>query len=322
MPPDDPLGRYGPKLAQFLTKGNTPLHAQLCPYARKCTYGNKCKFYHPERPNGIHVSVTERLMREKQRKELLPVYDSQMKSTASESSIYPTIMRTQNLNLPMLDAAKKTSDNRKLMQNIVINSPRERSRQMPLHPHLALSVHQNTPLSRNWPLLSQNHHPSLVVSNSAPSPSLRLHSNPYHSSNSFPQPLCLPFTYNGLRYHNGNEPHQEIGSNALLSPHCFVPNSPAGSNNMCGKNNTISSQPQIPFIPAWNKSKLNSAKSLRTNQNNPSVINDRNQLQNILCQLFPKRIVLTVMDAFPDENDPRELCPRIIAQLRGSINNE
>lgn len=43
MPPDDPLGRHGPKLDQFLTFAHTPLNAQLCPYAKKCTYGNKCK---------------------------------------------------------------------------------------------------------------------------------------------------------------------------------------------------------------------------------------------------------------------------------------
>lgn len=43
MPPDDPLGRHGPKLAQFLRKGNRQSQSQVCPYARRCTYGNKCK---------------------------------------------------------------------------------------------------------------------------------------------------------------------------------------------------------------------------------------------------------------------------------------
>ncbi|KAK6021962.1 hypothetical protein OSTOST_12355 [Ostertagia ostertagi] len=61
----DPLGRYGPRLQQFLSNNSTPSTAQLCPYARKCTYGSKCKYFHPERPNGMHISVTDRLMREK-----------------------------------------------------------------------------------------------------------------------------------------------------------------------------------------------------------------------------------------------------------------
>ncbi|XP_053679439.1 probable ribonuclease ZC3H12C [Anopheles nili] len=62
MPPDDPLGRSGPTLENFLRKqprkGDPP---PPCPYGKKCTYGNKCKFYHPERGSLPHKSVTERL---------------------------------------------------------------------------------------------------------------------------------------------------------------------------------------------------------------------------------------------------------------------
>ena len=49
MPPDDPLGRCGPTLDEFLKKGlpqNKP-----CPYKNKCTYGSKCRYYHPEKEN-------------------------------------------------------------------------------------------------------------------------------------------------------------------------------------------------------------------------------------------------------------------------------
>ena len=45
MPPDDPLGRHGPTLDEFLKKGC----GKLCPYERNCTYGNRCKYLHPER---------------------------------------------------------------------------------------------------------------------------------------------------------------------------------------------------------------------------------------------------------------------------------
>lgn len=48
MPPDDPLGRRGPKLDVFLRKG-TQVNPKLCPYMKKCTYGSKCKYYHPEK---------------------------------------------------------------------------------------------------------------------------------------------------------------------------------------------------------------------------------------------------------------------------------
>lgn len=59
MPPDDPLGRHGPTLDQFLRRSSaghkgssaasTRNSSQLCPYGRKCTYGIKCKYAHPER---------------------------------------------------------------------------------------------------------------------------------------------------------------------------------------------------------------------------------------------------------------------------------
>ncbi|GFT44388.1 probable ribonuclease ZC3H12C [Nephila pilipes] len=66
MPPDDPLGRHGPSLDNFLRKTHCvsrpvePLPPP-CPYGKKCTYGNKCKYHHPERGNLPQKSVTERL---------------------------------------------------------------------------------------------------------------------------------------------------------------------------------------------------------------------------------------------------------------------
>ncbi|CAL1270919.1 unnamed protein product [Larinioides sclopetarius] len=66
MPPDDPLGRHGPSLENFLRKTHCPPRPSEplpppCPYGKKCTYGNKCKYYHPERGNQPQKSVTERL---------------------------------------------------------------------------------------------------------------------------------------------------------------------------------------------------------------------------------------------------------------------
>ncbi|XP_022646320.1 uncharacterized protein LOC111244038 isoform X2 [Varroa destructor] len=64
MPPDDPLGRQGPTLDQFLRKPSVAPQQTvppICPYAKKCTYGNKCKYYHPERGNMPQKSITDRL---------------------------------------------------------------------------------------------------------------------------------------------------------------------------------------------------------------------------------------------------------------------
>ncbi|KAH9496568.1 hypothetical protein Btru_017382 [Bulinus truncatus] len=49
MPPEDPLGRFGPPLENFLCKTPLAKSKDNCPYGKKCTYGNKCRYYHPER---------------------------------------------------------------------------------------------------------------------------------------------------------------------------------------------------------------------------------------------------------------------------------
>nr|XP_014350864.1 PREDICTED: probable ribonuclease ZC3H12C [Latimeria chalumnae] len=63
MPPDDPLGRHGPSLDNFLRKKPiVPEHKkQPCPYGKKCTYGHKCKYYHPERGTQPQRSVADEL---------------------------------------------------------------------------------------------------------------------------------------------------------------------------------------------------------------------------------------------------------------------
>ncbi|XP_064607974.1 endoribonuclease rege-1-like [Liolophura sinensis] len=63
MPPDDPLGRHGPSLENFLRKEPTEPEPKPppCPYGKKCTYGNKCKYYHAERGNLPQKTITEKL---------------------------------------------------------------------------------------------------------------------------------------------------------------------------------------------------------------------------------------------------------------------
>ena len=63
MPPDDPLGRNGPCLDNFLSKTQVVSNTvpPVCPYGKKCTYGNKCKYSHPERNNHPIRSVTEKM---------------------------------------------------------------------------------------------------------------------------------------------------------------------------------------------------------------------------------------------------------------------
>jgi len=97
MPPDDPLGRNGPCLENFLrlkTSGDT---APPCPYGKKCTYGNKCKFYHAERGNAPHKSVTERL-KEQSTKQIMEV---RTRTHSRDSSPGEQLSRAKSMNLPM-----------------------------------------------------------------------------------------------------------------------------------------------------------------------------------------------------------------------------
>ncbi|XP_051927385.1 endoribonuclease ZC3H12A [Hippocampus zosterae] len=49
MVPDDPLGRDGPNLENFLRWSPKTQKKPPCPYRKKCTFGLKCKYLHPER---------------------------------------------------------------------------------------------------------------------------------------------------------------------------------------------------------------------------------------------------------------------------------
>ena len=61
MVPEDPLGRHGPMLDEFLQKDVRTIHmikggasveskpVKVCPYGDRCTFGPKCRFSHPER---------------------------------------------------------------------------------------------------------------------------------------------------------------------------------------------------------------------------------------------------------------------------------
>uniref|UniRef100_A0A8C7ZUT7 Zinc finger CCCH-type containing 12A n=1 Tax=Oryzias sinensis TaxID=183150 RepID=A0A8C7ZUT7_9TELE len=61
MPPDDPLGRHGPNLENFLRKFPKTKKKQPCPYGKKCTYGVKCKFHHSERAKHSNRTVADEL---------------------------------------------------------------------------------------------------------------------------------------------------------------------------------------------------------------------------------------------------------------------
>lgn len=108
MPPDDPLGRSGPTLDNFLRvqprKGDPP---PPCPYGKKCTYGNKCKFYHPERGSMPHKSVTERLSEYAARH--LQARSSVEGGVSVAGGSGRTVVQGKSLSVPLSNSSSETS---------------------------------------------------------------------------------------------------------------------------------------------------------------------------------------------------------------------
>ena len=69
MVPEDPMGKYGPRLSQVLQieptklslKGGAPRREQagpaVCPYGERCTFGRRCRFAHPEREGRLDPAL-------------------------------------------------------------------------------------------------------------------------------------------------------------------------------------------------------------------------------------------------------------------------
>jgi ribonuclease ZC3H12 len=130
MPPEDPLGRNGPSLDQFLSK--TPLKsAPPCPYARKCTYGAKCKYFHPI----IKQSVSDCLRKQ-----------AALKSTQSlpiSSNRQTPISRTRSA-VPLGNA----------MQNQQANPHKKLQRQLSINPVCDPRINLGAPSSSSSTYLS------------------------------------------------------------------------------------------------------------------------------------------------------------------------
>uniref|UniRef100_A0A915B224 C3H1-type domain-containing protein n=1 Tax=Parascaris univalens TaxID=6257 RepID=A0A915B224_PARUN len=298
MPPDDPLGRHGPKLAQFLSKGNPAPSAQLCPYARKCTYGNKCKYFHPERPNGVHVSVTERLLKGKQqRKHCLSARPSlPCDNVSQETSGHSTIVRTKSLNVSMPDGAHSHKNLTEIVAtgaaNSLVASGGHRTEERVIRPQISFGWAAHCSLSRN--LSAPVRQPSPLVAPSCPDGSVQ---------------LC-----------------DRSSSVCSLVNDCFARRPPVPSvfvplpdSSVAGvEHSSNSSHLFAPSTAVWGESELSVGPLTRCHAKsmNPCT-DDRARLQGLLCQLFPEAVVIAVMEAHPNENDPQKLCARIIELQKG-----
>ncbi|XP_077364096.1 endoribonuclease ZC3H12A isoform X2 [Festucalex cinctus] len=94
MVPDDPLGRDGPNLENFLRWSPKTPKKLTCPYGKKCNYGLKCKYLHPGRAKQSNCLLADELRE-----------NAKLAPSAPRSSVRSPVSR-QSLSL-VEDAARK-----------------------------------------------------------------------------------------------------------------------------------------------------------------------------------------------------------------------
>ncbi len=99
MPAEDPLGKNGPNLNNFLRfePFANQQYMKRCPYKKKCTYGSKCKFWHPERDQSnqlfktAHQSVMEEAQEQKSKFKI--VLNRQVNNRSPSPSLNNNLIR-------------------------------------------------------------------------------------------------------------------------------------------------------------------------------------------------------------------------------------
>jgi hypothetical protein len=315
MPPDDPLGRRGPTLDQFLMIGTIPTNAQPCPYAKKCTYGNKCKYYHPERPNGVRVSVTDRLLKERNnRRNNTPTrpsvfYENNGNGVAEGNgflSPHNNVGRTQSVNLPPTENDTKRTNDDFYNKFVPVSIPSS----FPFPPPAVGAQANGMPFLDNLlPWNSANESHRLAHS------SLNRHiSAPIYHEHTQQTPMA-----------NGCDRSMD---DAFARTFSTLEVSGAPELDSCGHNNhffrnAAESHMFAPSTAVWGESEFSVVPVCTTrfcpptNSSTHSPSNGREKLQYHLCQLFPETTVLAVMSAHPEENDAQVLCRRILDFQKG-----
>ncbi|XP_040280358.1 endoribonuclease ZC3H12A [Bufo bufo] len=337
MPPDDPMGRKGPNLDDFLRKRPIgPENKKVqCPYGKKCTYGMKCKFYHPERINQTQRSVADEL-RENARlsptKNNAYLEDKKMRkvSVAEISTVDPdsTFMQKPPLERTGSSQKAKTSDKSKLNQ---WNGTSE------WYPHAVCPKDSHNQISYD----------SGVELWTSVSNSFCDHSHDYCNSNH--RMPCCQHTKD-----LDSDPRKHYSSQKLVPHGChatsfypYSPSSPWSSQNashqtyereMAEKSTTAHHSVPNDYTPGpthslefWSEPGpiLHSSRRHQSNyqlyspvppsrndyqkwQNSDNYARERLSMRNKLCAIFQPSLVDSVMSMFPNLLDPQRLAAEIV----------
>jgi len=311
MPPDDPFGKNGPTLDQFLRK-KVKVPSRACPYGKKCTYGNKCKYYHPDRATN-QKSITDKLKEHSSQR----INEVRARVNSRDSSPGDPLTRTRSM-----QPHQETTRSKQAVTRTKSSVP-------------SLDHHWGTS-GQQWPLFDtsippplatptpQTPPPSAPPTNTHAKLSRQLTLNPHfdpriqnlhtHSDFSYPPPppFSSPTPHHMVVTRNASEPdsymqphqaHQPLMASAHQQQPMKAPplqdlhktwSTPAMEGGVTPINPLIA----LPNRSVWEAS--------------GPCISGREGLYSNLVKLFGEELVRRAMNAMPHETDPKVLCKHIL----------
>ncbi|CAH1116182.1 unnamed protein product [Phaedon cochleariae] len=278
MPPDDPLGRSGPTLDNFLKcqprRGEPP---PPCPYGKKCTYGNKCKYHHPERGPLPHKSVTERLSEHAQRH-----------LQARECDIRKTPLGRTRSNVPPP----------KEQQHAIVSKSRSVDNVGTSYQHIQPQDNLHKKLQRQL-TLNPGADPRLPMRYPGP---------PISSAQSSHMSLGSQGTpYMG---HHGWDMHQHV-TRIASAPDSYRPWPPQQhpQQRQMQRISSCSDTQLNVWPPAWSQAGTPHLATASAQED------ARRKLHYHLAAIFPEEQVAQAMHMYPEETNPQKICAAILSMF-------
>ncbi|KRT79019.1 hypothetical protein AMK59_8364 [Oryctes borbonicus] len=275
MPPDDPLGRSGPTLDNFLRtqpkKGDPP---PPCPYGKKCTYGNKCKYHHPERGPLPHKSVTERLSEHAQRHLMAREGEIRKIPLGRTRSNVPPAKEPQHA----IVSKSRSVDNVGTTYQSHLQTENLHTK---LHRQLTLNPGSDPRLVRRYPLPQGTQIPMGQIQS----------------------PYLTPPNW---------EVHQHV-TRIASAPDSYRPWPPQATHSQHRHMHRMSScsDSQLNVWPQWSPNGPPIGPPAPQNLQEDA----RRKLHYHLAALFPEEQVTQVMQLYPDETNPQKICAAILAMF-------
>lgn len=314
MPPDDPLGRGGPTLDNFLKISPRKIANFPCPYAKKCTYGNKCKFFHPERGETPQKTVSEQLIEHAQRhlRARGPSLSLPLPSIATApTSIHRPLCRTQSAVLPQ--SAKCISPTQS-MENVGTNiAPGPYNQPKNMHKKLQRQLTLNPNCDFRLYHLKRQHYyqQGLLPSGDLSSSRGNIYNRPLINDNNNNKRNSLANESNSndsSAARSDNQSHKHVTRIASAPDTCLgwppptVLSVPSTSPSQSTRQRLGMSDPQLNLLPY-------------PTVQDTQIYDARRRLHYHLANIFPGEHVQVAMALHPHEINPQHICATILAMF-------